>query len=244
MAKLRIDQAADSVEGRIAQVWARIRAAALRAGREPQTITLIAVTKTVPVERIAAALVAGMRDLGENRVQEAALKRPALAQYPGARWHLIGRLQRNKVARAAEIFDVVHSVDSLELAGRIARYWGEGGRVVEAFVEVNVSGEPTKAGFTPAEMRVQAEQLASLSQIRWRGLMTIAPQGADPAALRSVFQATRKLHCAVAPMFDPLTWNALSMGMSDDFELAIEEGATHVRVGRAIFGEREQAQQG
>lgn len=244
MAELRTDQAASGVEARIAHVQARIRAAALRSGREPETITLIAVTKTVPVERIAAALVAGIRDLGENRVQEAAVKRPALAQYPGARWHLIGRLQRNKVARAADLFDLVHSVDSLELARRIARYWGERGRVVEAFAEVNVSGESTKAGFDPDEIREYAAQLASLPQIRWRGLMTIAPQGADPATLRRVFQATRDLYSALAPLFDPAAWDALSMGMSDDYELAIEEGATHVRVGRAIFGDREHTEQG
>jgi pyridoxal phosphate enzyme (YggS family) len=244
MAELHTDQDVDRIGARMRQVHARIQAAARRAERDPGAITLIAVTKTVPVTRIAAALLAGIGDLGENRVQEAATKRPLPAGSPAVRWHLIGRLQRNKVRQAASLFDVIHSIDSVELARRLGQCCEERGSVIEAFAQVNVSGEATKAGFSPEDFRDQAAMLAAVPRIRWRGLMTIAPQGADPGALHHVFHRTAQLHAALAALFDPVWWTALSMGMSEDFEIAIEEGATHVRLGRALFGDREERLQG
>lgn len=244
MAELHTDQDVDRIGARITQVHARIQAAARRAGRDPEAITLIAVTKTVPISRVAAALLAGIRDLGENRVQEAATKRPLPAGSPAVRWHLIGRLQRNKVRQAAGLFDVVHSIDSVDVVRRLGQCCEERGSVIEAFAQVNVSGEATKAGFSPEDFGAQAALLAAVPRIRWRGLMTIAPQGAAPGTLHSVFSRTRDLHAEWAALFDPRWWTALSMGMSQDFEIAIEEGATHLRVGRAIFGDREERLQG
>jgi PLP dependent protein len=233
-----------TLSARIGEVRARIERAAARAGRPAAAITLIAVTKTMPAETVHAAALAGITDVGENRVQEASAKIAALGTGTQVHWHLIGHLQRNKVKRAAALFETIHSIDSLELAQALGDAAAAHGRTLHAFLQVNSSGEATKSGFAPEEVRRCAASLAGVPHLRWRGLMTIAPAGADSAALRSIFASTRELQRALAADFDPADWHALSMGMSDDFEIAIEEGATHVRVGRALFGERTLAAQG
>lgn len=234
----------DDIAARLEQVRARIARAAARGGRTEADITLIAVTKTMGAHVVRAAALAGILDVGENRVQEAAAKMPDLSDGPPLRWHLIGHVQTNKARRAVELFAVIHSIDSLDLATRLSRAAAERQTPLDVFAQVNVSGESTKSGFAPADLRAHAAALAALPHLRWRGLMTIAPAGADEQALRAVFRATRELRAALSAAFPGEAWNALSMGMSDDFELAIEEGATHVRVGRAIFGERTVAMQG
>jgi pyridoxal phosphate enzyme (YggS family) len=234
----------EDIAARAAMVRERIARAAARRGRAASGITLIAVTKTMSVDVVRAAALAGIVDVGENRVQEAAAKIPALADGSSLCWHLIGHLQRNKARRAVELFDVIHSIDGLDLARAISRAAGERDRSIEVFAQVNISGETTKSGFAPAVLREQATALGGLPHLRWRGLMTIAPATTDERVLRGIFGATRELLVEVAPDFSADAWGALSMGMSDDYEVAIEEGATHVRVGRAIFGERTVAMQG
>jgi pyridoxal phosphate enzyme (YggS family) len=216
----------------------RVAAAAQRAGRDPQTVRIIAAAKTKPVEMIAAAIAAGVSDIGENYVQEAAAKIGRITA--PVTWHLIGHLQRNKAARAVELFDVVHTLDNVALADALARHAQPRARPVRVLVEVNVGGEATKHGVAPAEV---AALLAALAPQRWLlidGLMTIPPPGPSADSARPYFRALRELRDslrAAAPPNAPL--RELSMGMSDDLEVAIEEGATMVRIGRAIFGERE-----
>ncbi len=235
---------AQKIAARAALIRARIGEAAGRAGRDPDGVTLIAVTKTMSVETIRAASLAGIRDIGENKVREASLKHGELADQAELRWHLIGHLQRNKARRATEIFSDVQSVDSLALATALSEYSVARGKILDVFFQVNVSGEVEKSGFAPEQFREQAGLLADLPGLRRRGLMTIALEGADEASLRAVFRGARKLSEETAGAFDPTVWNSLSMGMSNDFEIAVEEGATHVRVGRAIFGERTETVQG
>jgi PLP dependent protein len=223
---------------RAALVRARIDDAARRVGRDPTSVILVAVTKTQSVETIRAAAQAGILDIGENKVQEACAKYGALLDRPELRWHLIGHLQRNKARRAVETFSTIQSVDSLSLATALSQYAVAQGKTLDVFAQVNISGEAEKFGFPPGHFLSQAELLARLPALHWRGLMTIAPEGADEATLRLVFRGARQLTEGAARRFDPAHWNALSMGMTNDFEIAVEEGATHVRVGRAIFGER------
>jgi PLP dependent protein len=248
----------ESITTRIAAVRERIAAAAKRAGRSPEEIRLVGVSKTHPPELVAQALAAGLRDFGENRVQEAEPKIAALAAERSAiTWHLIGHLQSNKARRAAMLFDLVHSVDSLHLAEALAR--GVAGspsnsqpptpNSLAVLLQVNVSGEASKDGFALAgwEQRAevleaffeQVERLLALPAVRVGGLMTIAPWGEDPQAARPAFRSARQLRDALEKRFPAADWSALSMGMTDDFEVAIEEGATIVRVGRAIFGMRQ-----
>lgn len=245
-----------NIATRINQVLERIARAAARANRDPAAITLVAVTKTHPPEVIAEAIAAGARDLGENRVQEAALKIPPLAAaYPDARWHLIGHLQRNKAKSAIELFDMIHSVDSLRLAETLNRHLqeraavqGPAARRLPILLQVNVSGEASKEGFDlPGGIANRAgleallpevERILALPSLEVRGLMTIAPIVADPEQARPFFRALRELRDELARRFPRADWAELSMGMTDDFEAAIAEGATIVRVGRAIFGER------
>ncbi|RRR74514.1 MAG: YggS family pyridoxal phosphate-dependent enzyme [Candidatus Viridilinea halotolerans] len=226
----------------------QMAAAALQAGRDPADVTLVAVTKTHPPEVVAAAVAAGMRDLGENRVQEALGKIAALAHLaPPPAWHLIGHLQRNKAKLAAEHFALVHSIDSLRLAAALARYVPSGRRL-PILLQCNVSGETSKEGFTLAggarnqaaldALLPQLEAILALPSLEVRGLMTIAPFTDDPEAARPHFRALRELRDTLAQRFPQATWRELSMGMSDDFAVAIAEGATIVRVGRAIFGSR------
>ncbi len=219
-------------------VLERIVQACTRAGRPPSEVTVVAISKTVALERIAAAVAAGFDALGENRVQEAAAKVPALAA-ASARWHLVGPLQSNKARRAVELFDVIESVDSVALAERLDRLAGElrPGRPLPVLLQVNVDADPSKAGFGPGAVRDALPRLARLPNLRLDGLMTIGRLVSDPEEARPTFRALRAISDELRAA-EPRLGAALSMGMSDDYPVAIEEGATHVRVGRAIFGER------
>jgi pyridoxal phosphate enzyme (YggS family) len=225
-----------------ARLTERIELACARAGRDPGTVTLVAVTKTVTVERIRAAVAAGFSTLGENRVQEAADKIPQIA---GARWHLIGPLQSNKAGRALDLFDVVETVDSLALARRLDRLCEERRRdAVPILLQVNVDEDPAKSGYRPADLAADLPALAGLPRLRLLGLMTVGRLVSDPEQARPTFRRLRELSERLrgghgeAFRVNAGLGPALSMGMSDDFEVAVEEGATHVRIGRAIFGER------
>ena len=216
---------AAEIAANLAGIGARIDAAARRAGRDPASVTLVAVTKTKPLEDLLAAYEAGVRHFGENRVQEAEEKFPRLP--PDAVKHLIGPIQSNKANRAARVADVLHAVDSADIARRLARAAGIEGRRLAVYVEVNTGGEETKAGVTPAEASALVEMVRALPELDLRGLMSIPP----PGDTRPHFAALRDLAAS-------LGLSGLSMGMSDDFEAAIEEGATVVRVGTALFGSR------
>lgn len=218
------------IAANLESVRRRIAAAAERADRPPSDITLVGVSKTHRPHVLRSAFDAGLRDFGENRVQEAATKVGALrAQGATAHWHLVGHLQRNKVAAAIDLFDILHSIDSERLAETISRV---ALRPVRVFIEVNVAGEGTKFGVPPAAVSKLAERLGALPTIDLVGLMTIAPQVEDPEDARPVFRVLRQLR-------DAIGLRELSMGMTDDFEVAVEEGSTLVRVGRAIFGARD-----
>ena len=218
------------IRGNLEQVMARIERACGRAGRRPEDVLLIAVSKTVEAERIRSAVEAGVRALGENRVQEARDKVAALGR--PVPWHLIGPLQTNKARDAVRLFDCIHSVDRLELARELDRRARAEARVVDALVEVNVGEEPQKAGVVPAELKALVDAVRGLPGLRVRGLMAIPPAAPDPEATRPHFRRLRELR-------DELGLEHLSMGMSADYETAIEEGATMVRVGTAIFGPRQ-----
>jgi pyridoxal phosphate enzyme (YggS family) len=215
----------------------RMAAAAARAGRDPAGIRLMAVSKTVEPERIRQALAAGVGLLGENYVQEAREKIPAVGQ--AVQWHMIGHLQTNKVKYVVTLFDWIHSVDRLELAQELSRRAGQHGRVLNVLIEINVSGEASKNGARPADVLELARQVAALPNLSVRGLMTMPPYSDDPENSRPYFVALRRLRDELAAAALPgVAMAELSMGMTDDFEVAIEEGATIIRVGRAIFGER------
>jgi PLP dependent protein len=235
------------IKANVAAIRARIAAAAERAGRNADEVTLVAVTKTHGAETVRAVLAAGVVDLGENRVAEAVEKAEALRD-AGARWHLIGHLQRNKARRAMDVFTMVHSLDSVRLAQTLDRLVVEtGASPLAVLLQVNIAGEAQKEGFDLAG-GVRSEQLASfyddvaaimeLPHVHVRGLMTIAPYTDDAEDVRPVFRALRELRDDLRVRFPAASWDTLSMGMTNDFEVAVEEGATLVRVGRAIFGER------
>ena len=237
---------------RIAAVQERIAAAARRAGRDPAEVTLVAVSKTQPAAAVLAACAAGLRVFGENRVEEAGPKAAAvaaaLAPAPPPAWHMIGHLQSRKAADVLAWASMVHSVDSVKLAARLSRFVIENDTVgsrkapdvilLPILLEVNMGGEESKYGFAPAGVPAAVEAIASLPGLCIAGLMTVAPIAVDPQAVRPVFAGLRKLRDDLAQRFPALDWRHLSMGMTDDFEIAIAEGATIVRVGRAIFGER------
>lgn len=216
-------------------VLARIAAAARRADREPRDVELVAVSKTVPPERVRAGIAAGLTVLGENRVQEAEAKRPLAA---GARWHLVGPLQSNKARLAVETFDVIETIDSLELAARVGRIAVELRRAPLAVLfQVNVDADPAKSGWDPGALEAALPALVGIDGLRLDGLMTVGRQVAAADEARPTFRALRDLSERLRAA-DPRLGPALSMGMTDDFEVAVEEGASHVRVGRALFGER------
>jgi pyridoxal phosphate enzyme (YggS family) len=217
-------------------VLRRIGDSAVRVGRDPAAVTLVAVSKTVPASRVRAAVAAGLDVLGENRVQEAAAKIP---EVPGARWHLLGPLQSNKARRATELFDVIESVHDLELATRLDGLAREtlGDRGLRVLLQVNVDGDPAKAGFAPEALEAATGRLDTLGALDIRGLMTIGRLAADPEEARPTFAALRVLSERLRTRW-PRLGPELSMGMTDDFEVAVEEGATIVRVGRALFGAR------
>lgn len=221
--------ATDLIAANLEAVRGRIARAAERAGRDPASVRLVAISKTYGPEAVLAAWRAGQREFGENRVQEAEEKIPAVAA-AGARpvWHLVGHLQTNKVRPALRLFDILHSIDSLHLAEALQRRSEE---PVPALVEVNIGGEASKSGFAPADVDDALTALRRLSQLDVRGLMTVAPAVADPEEVRPLFRA-------LAALAGRHGLPELSMGMSGDFEVAIEEGATLVRIGTAIFGPR------
>ncbi len=223
-----------------ARVQERIAAATGRAGRSPAEVTLIGVTKTVKPERIRAAVEAGLRHIGENRVQEAASKSEALAALsPRPQWHLIGHLQSNKVTRAAALFDWIHSIDSEDLARRLDRVAGARGATLNVLLQVDLGQETTKHGADARDVAALARATAALPHLRLKGLMTIPPLAGTPEGSRRYFRRLRDLRDEVAATGPPLP--ELSMGMSFDLEVAVEEGATMIRVGRALFGERPDA---
>lgn len=215
------------ITANLVRVQQRIATACARAARAPGEVTLIAVTKGRPLADVAALWRAGITDAGENRVQEGEAKRRAAeaAGVQGLRWHLIGHLQRNKAARALAAFDVFHGIDNAAVLEAVAR---RAVRPVEVFLEVNVAREPTKHGCAPEELPKLVATARALPGIQLVGLMTVAPAVDDPEAVRPVFRQLRLLAQAFG-------LPKLSMGMSNDFEVAIEEGATHVRIGRALF---------
>lgn len=219
----------DDVRVNLERVRERVARAAERAGRRPGDVLLIGVSKTVDVDRIRAAVAAGLGALGENRVQEAKDKIATLG-HP-VPWHLIGHLQTNKVRDALELFNLIHSLDRLALAHECDRRARQRGRPVDALVQVNVAGEPTKGGFAPDGVGPALEALAKLDHVRVRGLMTIPPPVVRAEDARAWFRTLAELSKRYGVP-------ELSMGMSADFEVAIEEGATMVRVGTAIFGPR------
>ena len=207
----------------------RIARACQRAGRSPEGVTLVAVTKTVDVSAIEAAFNAGVRHFGESRVQEAKPKIEQLRKLkPGITWHMVGHLQTNKAKTAADIFDIIHSIDSLKLAETLNDC---SPKRLPILIQINVSAEASKGGFALPEVNEAVKQIGKLANLDIQGLMTIAPWVDDAEEVRLVFRQMRQLR-------DALGLKHLSMGMSDDFEVAIEEGATLVRIGRAIFGER------
>ena len=217
------------IAANLERVRERVARAAERAGRRPEDVLLIGVSKVVEVERIRAALAAGIGALGENRVQEAKAKVAELGR--PVPWHLIGHLQTNKVKDALPLFDLIQSLDRLELAQELERRAAALGRVVEALLQVNVASEASKGGFAPDAVGAALDTIGALSHVRIRGLMVIPPEAARPEDARPWFRRLRELA-------DKHGLRERSMGMSGDFEVAIEEGATMVRVGTAIFGPR------
>jgi pyridoxal phosphate enzyme (YggS family) len=252
---------AESLAENIKSVRARITAACARAGRDPAQVTLVAVSKTFPAEAILEAYRLGLCDFGENHVKEAGEKISSIKyqisnlqpptsdlRHPASdiRWHLVGHLQSRKAREAADLFDVIHSVDSIKLADRLSRLSVEAGHVMPILLECNASGEASKYGFplsTAAERDrglAEVEAISRLPGVRVEGLMTVAPILADPNEVRPFFRALRQLRDDLAAHCSQTDWRHLSMGMTGDFQVAIEEGATMVRIGRAIFGERRQ----
>ncbi|QQS34498.1 MAG: YggS family pyridoxal phosphate-dependent enzyme [Acidobacteriota bacterium] len=218
---------------RIDEVRTRIADAAARAGRDASEIQLIAVSKTHPAETVREAIAAGVNVFGENKVQEADAKIPAIGR-SDAKWHLIGHLQKNKARRAVQHFDVIHSVDSLELADRLERICGEEGRAeLPVLIQVDLAGEETKSGIAEDGLGELIDYLRKCGRLKLIGLMILPPFFDDAEATRPYFKKLREIRDHL------LAGGELSMGMSHDFEVAIEEGATMVRVGTAIFGERE-----
>lgn len=226
----------NDVAARVRAIRERIAAACAKAARDPASVTLVAASKSQPIEKMREAWNAGVRTFGENRVQEAASKRPQLLE---AEWHLLGPLQSNKVRQAAELFSTYHALDRPKILSAVAAEAHQRGATVDGFVEVNLGGEGSKHGFAPLGLPQALAPFRALPGLRLVGLMAIPPPGPDAEASRPWFRKLRALRdelAAASGWADFPGW--LSMGMSDDFAVAIEEGATHVRVGTALFGPR------
>jgi pyridoxal phosphate enzyme (YggS family) len=223
---------------RYRSVRERIRRAALGCGRPVDSVRLVAVSKTVPAERVAAAIEAGIDVFGENYIQEARAKIEALADR-SVTWHFIGHLQSNKAKYAVRLFDLIHSVDSLKLAAELDKEAAKRGRMLKILIQVNVSGEASKSGVAPQDTLPLIREVSALRHVQTRGLMTMPPFFDDPEGARPYFRELRLLAEKIRPQAPPgVEMAELSMGMTGDFEAAIEEGATLVRIGTAIFGER------
>ena len=230
-----MNKIADSVAG----VRRDIAAAAAACGRKAEEITLVAVSKTVPMDKILTAISAGQRHFGENRVQEAESKIPALRPVPNLTWHMIGHLQSNKAQRAAELFDVIHSVDSIKLAGKLSQAALAAGKTLSVFVQVDLGHEETKFGTEKSQVAEMVAAISAAGGLSLAGLMTIPPFFEDPELTRPYFRALRELRNGLEQEQPGcLGRGELSMGMSHDFQVAIQEGATIVRIGTAIFGDR------
>jgi pyridoxal phosphate enzyme (YggS family) len=231
-----------SVTENIAQVQGRIAAACFRSGREPEEITLLAVSKTFPPEQIREAYDAGLRRFGENRVQEFAGKILALRDLRGTEWHMIGHLQTNKAIQAAELFSHIDSVDSVRLAQKLNSAASDLGKKIPALIEINIGGESAKSGVSPhsPELENLLNAAPDLPFLDFCGLMTVPPYSDDSEQSRPYFRKMRELFDYITDRrLAMIQMESLSMGMSHDYEIAIEEGATCIRIGTAIFGERE-----
>jgi pyridoxal phosphate enzyme (YggS family) len=228
----------------LVSVRERMAAAAQAAGRQTDEVQLVAVSKTHPLAAIEAAYAAGQRDFGENRLEElwAKVEEAGARGLDDIRWHFIGTIQSRKTRQAVGPFTLIHSVDRTKIANRLSRDASEAGYVMEVLLEVNVSGEASKHGFTPESVVEEFADLLALSGIRISGLMTMAPYVDDETVLRNVFRALRRVRDELNAAVPTAGLRHLSMGMTNDFELAIEEGATLVRIGSAIFGERDYGQ--
>ncbi|MCI0657393.1 MAG: YggS family pyridoxal phosphate-dependent enzyme [Acidobacteria bacterium] len=222
---------------RLEGIRRRMSAASLRAGRDPQSTRLVAVSKTVQASRILEAVRAGQRLFGENRVQEARSKQEAVG--PSAVWHLVGHLQRNKAKEASRLFQMIHSVDSLELLQDLQRHAAGREEPLEALIQVNLASEPGKHGIGGQELPEILAAAAGMRHIKVKGLMILPPYDPDPERSRPLFRRMAELADEMERRnFDNVSLRELSMGMSEDFEVAIEEGATLIRIGRALFRER------
>ncbi|GCE47476.1 hypothetical protein EI42_01013 [Thermosporothrix hazakensis] len=221
----------------IEQVRNRIAEAAQKANRPLEEITLIAVSKTKPVELVQLAFQQGLTHFGENRVQEA-LPKIATFHPEGIHWHMIGHLQSNKAGKVVEAFDMLQSVDSLHLAQVLERLAASREKHLPILLEINIAGEASKAGMRPEESLSVAREIAAYPHLDIQGVMTVAPLVTNPEEVRPVFRALRELRDRLRDAVPQHSWHHLSMGMTDDYQVAIEEGATMVRIGRAIFGAR------
>ncbi|MGD8243813.1 MAG: YggS family pyridoxal phosphate-dependent enzyme [Anaerolineae bacterium] len=239
------------IASNLAQVRERIAEAAQRSRRDPEAVELVAVTKTHPADVVLAAYEAGVRHFGENRVGEGISKITALEPYipePPPTWHMIGHIQSRKASRVAEYYDFVHSIDRLKIAQRLSRYADASSRTVPVLLECNVSGEASKYGFALENWEqdeaqrsaffANVEEIIALPGLEVQGLMTMPPYVDDAEEVRPLFVSLRMLRNALRERFQSVDWHHLSMGMTNDFEVAVEEGATIVRVGRGIFGPR------
>lgn len=244
---IRVTESGNEIRRNFARVCEQIDAAARRAGRDAREVTLVGVSKTHPPESVVEALQAGVLAFGENRVQEAAAKIPAVAerlagsgQVLAPRWHLVGHLQTNKAKQAVELFDTVDSVDSVRLAEALDRAVAARERgPLPVLLEVYFGDDPGRPGLRPADVPEAVERIAALEGLAVQGLMTVAPLGWDEDATRGAFRQLRELQEQLRTRFPRVHWQHLSMGMTEDFVPAIEEGSTIVRIGRAIFGSRE-----
>lgn len=233
-----------SIEQNVADVLERIAAAARRAGRSPHDVTVVTVAKTFPPEAVIAAHAAGLTVFGENRVQEARYKIPAVARAIGegaVSWHMVGHLQRNKAKRAVKLFDLIHAVDSVRLTEELEKRCARRDKQMAVLLDINISGEASKYGLSPedeSQLEAVVEAVLASPHLVLQGLMGMAPFADDPEEARPYFRRLRRLHDELAGRYPSADWRHLSMGMTDDFKVAVEEGATLVRIGRAIFGER------
>ncbi|NQT06777.1 MAG: YggS family pyridoxal phosphate-dependent enzyme [Candidatus Omnitrophica bacterium] len=224
------------IKDNIKEINKRIKNACKKAGREPGDITIIGITKGVDPYTISEALVHGIRDIGENRVHEVQKKR--LSVMPGFKWHMVGHLQTNKVKDAIEVFEFIHSVDSLELARKIDKEAQKAGKTIDILLQVNTSGEEAKYGVRPEEVSNMLREISVLSGVKVKGLMTITPLAEDPETVRPYLRSLREIAEKIKEEAIPnVEMEFLSMGMSQDFEVAVEEGANMLRIGTALFKE-------
>lgn len=239
----QMEETAINITDNLLHIRERMKSAGERVGREANEITLVAVSKTKPFDMVLDALAAGQLDFGENRFEDAMTKVEESAQrgLSQIRWHFIGTIQSRKTAQTVGPFTLVHSVDRIKIAKRLNQDAAAKNCSVSVLLQANVSGEESKHGFAPDELLKTLPEIAELSHLQIQGLMTMAPFYSDPEQTRPVFQALRSLRDRLHKAYPMISWNHLSMGMTNDFEVAIEEGATIVRIGSAIFGERHYA---